>query len=119
MALVGDHGSGKTTLVKLLCGFYRPTGGTITVDGTPLAELDPAAWRDRVTRAGRSGSARPSATASSCPAASGRRSPCHGRSCGRRHCSTSRRPRWTRPARTRSTSGTRRRPRSLQASAYQ
>ncbi|MFI6737660.1 ABC transporter ATP-binding protein [Nonomuraea sp. NPDC050451] len=51
VALVGDHGSGKTTLVKLLCGFYRPTGGTVTVDGMPLAELDPAAWRDRVTSA--------------------------------------------------------------------
>ncbi|MFI7229583.1 ABC transporter ATP-binding protein [Nonomuraea angiospora] len=51
VALVGDHGSGKTTLVKLLCGFHRPTGGTVTVDGTPLTELDPAAWRDRVTAA--------------------------------------------------------------------
>ncbi|MEV4582472.1 ABC transporter ATP-binding protein [Nonomuraea jabiensis] len=51
VALVGDHGSGKTTLVKLLCGFHRPTGGTVTVDGTPLTELDPAAWRDRVTSA--------------------------------------------------------------------
>ncbi|MFB4280365.1 ABC transporter ATP-binding protein [Nonomuraea sp. MTCD27] len=51
VALVGDHGSGKTTLVKLLCGFYRPTAGTVTVDGTPLTELDPAGWRDRVTAA--------------------------------------------------------------------
>ncbi|MEW1848122.1 ABC transporter ATP-binding protein, partial [Nonomuraea angiospora] len=51
VALVGDHGSGKTTLIKLLCGFHRPTGGTVTVDGTPLTELDPAAWRDRVTAA--------------------------------------------------------------------
>ncbi|MFI7704977.1 ABC transporter ATP-binding protein [Nonomuraea sp. NPDC049480] len=51
VALVGDHGSGKTTLVKLLCGFHRPTGGTITVDGTPLTEMDPAGWRERVTSA--------------------------------------------------------------------
>ncbi|GAA3226986.1 hypothetical protein GCM10020216_042350 [Nonomuraea helvata] len=51
VALVGDHGSGKTTLVKLLCGFHRPTGGTVTVDGTPLTELDAAAWRERVTSA--------------------------------------------------------------------
>ncbi|KAB8194653.1 ATP-binding cassette domain-containing protein [Nonomuraea phyllanthi] len=51
VALVGDHGSGKTTLVKLLCGFCRPTGGTVTVDGTPLTEIDPAAWRERVTSA--------------------------------------------------------------------
>ncbi|MDP4502319.1 ATP-binding cassette domain-containing protein [Nonomuraea turcica] len=51
VALVGDHGSGKTTLVKLLCGFHQPAGGTITVDGTPLTEMDPAAWRERVTSA--------------------------------------------------------------------
>ncbi|MFI7129285.1 ABC transporter ATP-binding protein [Nonomuraea sp. NPDC050153] len=51
VALVGDHGSGKTTLVKLLCGFHLPTGGSVTVDGTSLTELDPAAWRERVTAA--------------------------------------------------------------------
>ncbi|WP_327583847.1 ABC transporter ATP-binding protein/permease [Nonomuraea sp. NBC_00507] len=51
VALVGDHGSGKTTLVKLLCGFHQPTGGTITVDGTPLTAMDPVAWRERVTSA--------------------------------------------------------------------
>ncbi|TYB70956.1 ABC transporter ATP-binding protein [Nonomuraea sp. PA05] len=51
VALAGDHGSGKTTLVKLLCGFHRPTGGTLTVDGTPLADLDSEAWRERVTSA--------------------------------------------------------------------
>ncbi|GAA2884044.1 ABC transporter ATP-binding protein [Nonomuraea rubra] len=51
VALVGDHGSGKTTLVKLLCGFHRPVAGTLTVDGTPLGELDSEAWRERVTSA--------------------------------------------------------------------
>jgi ATP-binding cassette subfamily B protein len=51
VALVGDHGSGKTTLVKLLCGFYRPTAGSITVDGEPLEALDPSAWRARITAA--------------------------------------------------------------------
>jgi ATP-binding cassette, subfamily B, bacterial len=51
VALVGDHGSGKTTLVKLLCGFHRPTTGSITVDGEPLDALDPSAWRARITSA--------------------------------------------------------------------
>jgi ATP-binding cassette subfamily B protein len=37
-ALVGPNGSGKTTLVKLLCRLYDPSGGGITIDGTPLAE---------------------------------------------------------------------------------
>ncbi|KOV82483.1 ABC transporter ATP-binding protein [Nocardia sp. NRRL S-836] len=48
LAVVGDNGAGKTSLVKLLAGFYEPTGGKITVDGADLAGLDPRAWRSRV-----------------------------------------------------------------------
>jgi ABC-type multidrug transport system fused ATPase/permease subunit len=48
LAIVGENGAGKTSLVKLLCGLYRPTGGRITVDGADLAGLDPAGWRSRV-----------------------------------------------------------------------
>ncbi|MFJ5987012.1 ABC transporter ATP-binding protein [Lentzea sp. NPDC092896] len=48
LAIVGDNGAGKTSLVKLLAGFYEPTGGKISVDGTDLASLDPEAWRRRV-----------------------------------------------------------------------
>lgn len=33
IALVGINGSGKTTIVKLLCGFYVPTKGDIYIDG--------------------------------------------------------------------------------------
>lgn len=49
VALVGENGAGKTTLVKLLCGFYAPTGGSITVDGVPLDHLDLSEWRARTT----------------------------------------------------------------------
>lgn len=45
VAVVGEYGSGKTTLVKLLNKFYRPTGGSIDVDGVDLAEIDTEAWR--------------------------------------------------------------------------
>lgn len=46
VAIVAENGAGKTTLVKLLCRFYLPTAGTITVDGTDLRDLDPVAWRE-------------------------------------------------------------------------
>ncbi|NKE60085.1 ABC transporter ATP-binding protein [Lentzea sp. PSKA42] len=48
LAIVGDNGAGKTSLVKLLAGFYEPTAGKVTVDGADLASLDPEAWRRRV-----------------------------------------------------------------------
>jgi ATP-binding cassette subfamily B protein len=47
VALVGENGAGKTTLVKLLTGMYQPTQGQVLVDGTPLADIDLAAWRER------------------------------------------------------------------------
>lgn len=36
VALVGNNGAGKTTIVKLLCGLYAPTGGEVYVDGKLL-----------------------------------------------------------------------------------
>ncbi|WP_034264128.1 ABC transporter ATP-binding protein [Actinospica robiniae] len=51
VALVGTHGCGKTTLVKLLHGFYPPTAGEIRVDGVSLADLDIDAWHARSTAA--------------------------------------------------------------------
>jgi ATP-binding cassette subfamily B protein len=48
VAIVGENGAGKSTMVKLLCRFYEPTGGRITVDGTDLREIDPVQWRARL-----------------------------------------------------------------------
>ncbi|HEX4539908.1 MAG TPA: ABC transporter ATP-binding protein [Acidimicrobiales bacterium] len=45
VALVGETGAGKSTVVKLLARFYDVTGGRILIDGLPLAELDLAAFR--------------------------------------------------------------------------
>jgi len=48
IALVGASGSGKTTTVSLLCGFYPIQKGRILIDGVPLSELDFRAWRSRI-----------------------------------------------------------------------
>jgi len=49
LAVVGVNGAGKTTMAKLLAGFYEPTRGRITVDGVDLRDLDLDAWRRRMS----------------------------------------------------------------------
>jgi ATP-binding cassette subfamily B protein len=41
MALVGENGAGKSTVVKLLCRFYDPVHGRVTIDNMDLREIDP------------------------------------------------------------------------------
>lgn len=45
-AIVGTSGSGKTTLVKLLLGFYPPTGGEIRLGGNNLDAFSLRRWRE-------------------------------------------------------------------------
>jgi len=47
VALVGENGAGKTSLVKLLARFYDPTEGRILVDGVDLRDIDLDGWRQR------------------------------------------------------------------------
>src|SRR5262245_5789554 len=49
LAVVGVNGAGKTTMAKLLAGFYEPTAGRITVDGADMRDLDLDAWRQRMS----------------------------------------------------------------------
>jgi ATP-binding cassette subfamily B multidrug efflux pump len=48
VALVGPTGSGKSTIISLLTRLYDPTSGTVSLDGIPLTELDPAELRRHV-----------------------------------------------------------------------
>lgn len=45
VGLVGPSGAGKSTLLKLLLALYQPNGGSLTVDGRAVAELDVHAYR--------------------------------------------------------------------------
>ena len=40
IGIIGSTGSGKTTLINLLCGYYRPTRGTVFFKGIPLQNYD-------------------------------------------------------------------------------
>lgn len=48
-ALVGPSGGGKTTILGLLQGFFRPTSGDITIDGISLSSVTLASVRQNIS----------------------------------------------------------------------
>lgn len=48
LALVGENGEGKSTLVKLLTRMYDPDSGVISIDGTPIEQYDLGSLRQRI-----------------------------------------------------------------------
>ncbi|SEN37172.1 ABC transporter ATP-binding protein [Paenibacillus sp. OV219] len=44
LAVVGLNGSGKTTMIKLLCRLYEPSEGVITLNGIDIREYDYSAY---------------------------------------------------------------------------
>ena len=49
IAIVGPNGAGKSTLLKLLCRFYDPTAGSITIDGQNIKDIPTGDLRRLIT----------------------------------------------------------------------
>jgi ABC-type multidrug transport system fused ATPase/permease subunit len=47
-ALVGSSGSGKSTIISLLCAFHSPVGGKVLVDGVDLSTVDLHTFRSQL-----------------------------------------------------------------------
>jgi len=47
-ALVGSSGSGKSTIISLICGFHTATQGRILIDGVDLATIRLSSYREQL-----------------------------------------------------------------------
>ena len=48
IGIIGQVGSGKSTIEKLIMGFYQPDSGSILIDGIDITQLDPAELRHSI-----------------------------------------------------------------------
>jgi len=48
VGLIGRIGSGKSTVEKLILGLYKPTSGSILIDGVDINQIDPAVLRRNI-----------------------------------------------------------------------
>lgn len=48
IAFVGKSGAGKTTIVDIICGIYKPQNGQLKVDGNTIADNNISSWRAKI-----------------------------------------------------------------------
>lgn len=48
IALIGESGSGKTTIANLIAALFRPNSGEILIDDTPLTQLNLDSYRNKI-----------------------------------------------------------------------
>lgn len=46
VGILGRNGSGKTTIEKLILGLYKPTSGSVLIDGIDINQIDPVDLRN-------------------------------------------------------------------------
>jgi ATP-binding cassette subfamily B protein/subfamily B ATP-binding cassette protein MsbA len=47
--ITGEIGAGKSTLIKLICGYFHPTQGSVSFDGVDIKEIDIEYLRGAIT----------------------------------------------------------------------
>tara|TARA_B100000427_G_C15490634_1_gene587391 strand:- start:452 stop:1792 length:1341 start_codon:yes stop_codon:yes gene_type:complete len=48
IGIVGETGSGKTTLVDIILGLFSPQKGQLFIDDTPIGKLNIRSWQDKI-----------------------------------------------------------------------
>ena len=48
VAITGPSGGGKTTLLKIMLGLFKPMEGRVLIDGTPLEHFGAQAFRSQI-----------------------------------------------------------------------